>query len=35
MKKYFEDFTYFLTVWFAVSVIVLWIIGFVFQLFIS
>jgi hypothetical protein len=32
MKKKFEDITYFLTVWFCVSLIVLWIIGIVFTL---
>lgn len=32
MKKKFEDFTYFLTIWFCTSLIVLWIIGIIFKI---
>jgi len=32
MKKNFEDFTYFFTMWLCVSVIVLYVIGMIFKL---
>lgn len=32
MKQKLEDLFYFLTIWFSVSIIVLWVIGFIFKL---